>query len=58
MKFTKEGVDQSVDKLLTASVMTSHQHHVIKREIRVLDAINVLDVFCSCYTAISAASQT
>ena len=52
-----------------ASVMTSqknfYQHHVMKRVIHavdtrghMLDAINVLDVFCSCYAVISAANQT
>ena len=47
-----------------------YQHHVIERVTRVLwccgrlpahlpvDAINVLDVFCSCYPVIPAFSQT
>ena len=30
---------------------------LIERVMRAVDAINVLDVFCSCYTVISAVSQ-
>ena len=67
MKFTKEGVDQSVDKLYTPSgydvTIKLYQHHVIERHNyacrgHVPDAINVLGVFCSFYTVISAVSQT
>ena len=35
-----------------------YQQHVIERVMRAVDAINVLDAFCSCYTLISAVSQT
>ena len=35
-----------------------NQHHMIERVTRAVDAINVLDVFCSCYPVIPAVSQT
>ena len=35
-----------------------YQHHMMERVIRIVEAINVLNVFCSCYTAISAVSHT
>ena len=34
-----------------------HQHHMIERVTRAVDAVNVFDVFCSCYTVILAVSQ-
>ena len=60
MKFIKEGVDRIVDKLYTTPgydvTIKLYQHHVIDHTV---DTINVvLDVFCSCYTVISAVSQT
>ena len=67
MKFAKEGVDRSVDKLLTACydvTIKFYQHHVIKRVTHAVDmghvpdATNVLNVFCSWYSVISAVSQT
>ena len=65
MKFTKEGVDQSVDKrkwlllwhynktLPTPCDKNSNACHG-----HVPHATNVLDVFCSCYSVISAVSKT
>ena len=35
-----------------------YQHHVIERVTHAMDAINVLNVFCSCYSVISAVNQT
>ena len=35
-----------------------YQNHVIERVTHAVDAINVLDVFCSCYSVIPAVSQT
>ena len=68
MKFTTEDVNRSVDKLQTASgydiTEKLDQHHMIERvrvpltEPLTVDAINVLDAFCSCYSAIPAVSQT
>ena len=61
MKFTKEGVNRSVKKLQMASghdvTIKLYQHHVIERHARLVDAINVLNIFCGCYTVISAVSQ-
>ena len=41
MKFTKEGGDQSVDKLYTASgydiTITLYQHHVLERVMHAVD---------------------
>ena len=60
-KFTKEGVDRSVDRLQTPSgydvtMKTVLLIRVIERVTRAVDAMNVLDVFYSCYTVISAVS--
>ena len=35
-----------------------YQHYVIERVTRAVDAVNVFDVIRSCYTFISAVSQT
>ena len=35
-----------------------YQHHIIERIEHAVDAINVLHVFCSGYSVISAVSQT
>ena len=58
MKFTKKGVDQSVDRLLTASGYdVTIKLYVIERVKCATNAVNVLlDVFCSHYTVISAVS--
>ena len=66
MNFTKEGVDWSVDKLKTASVYIWCHNQTLPTPCdgktiathavdAFSDAINVLDVFFSCYTVISAA---
>ena len=61
MKFTKEGVDQSVDKLQTTSsydvtinFTSTHDRksNMIERVMHTVKAIYVLDAFCGCYTVI------
>ena len=58
MKFTKKGVNQSVRKLLMGSgyevTIKLYYHNVIERHTRAVDAIDAVNVFCSCYTVVSA----
>ena len=63
MKFPKEGVDQSVDKVQTTcgydvTIKLYQLTHVIERATCAVNVINVLNVFCSLYTVISAVSLT
>ena len=57
MKFTKEGVDRSVNRLQTASgydvTIKLYHQPVIERATRAVNAIIALDVFCSCYSDFS-----
>ena len=54
MKFTKEGIYRSVDRLQTASgydvTIKLYHQSVIERAMHAVNAIIVLDVFCSCYS--------
>ena len=58
MKFTKEGVDESVDKLLMPCYdVTLYQHHVIKRVKHAVDMCWMLLMYSMYFVAVTLLFQ-